>query len=99
MESTEASGVLTLPSNLNLIAAAPLKAQFLARRGETLYVDGANVARVGGQCLQVLLSARKTWAADGMEWVNKNFSPELISALEEMGVDLGESGLKEELAE
>ncbi len=99
MESPESLGVLTLPSNLNLVAAAPLKAQFLALRGEAIYVDGANVTRLGGPCLQVLLSARKTWIADGVDWVNRNFSPELIAALEEMSVDLGELGLEKELTE
>ena len=31
-----------------------------------LTIDGASVDRLGGLCLQVLLSARRTWQADGV---------------------------------
>jgi chemotaxis protein CheX len=55
---------LTLPPVLDLKAAAPLRSLILAHRGQDLDLDAANVERIGGLCLQVLLSARKTWAAD-----------------------------------
>jgi len=44
-----------------------LKAELLARRGQPVTLDASNVERLGGLCLQVLLSARKTWAADGVD--------------------------------
>ena len=56
---------LTLEAVLDLAAAAPLRASLLAHRGQDLDLDGALVRRVGGQCLQVLLSAERTWRADG----------------------------------
>ncbi len=57
--------VLSLASVLDLGAAMPLHALLLAHRGADLDLDAANVERVGGLCLQVLLAARRTWDADG----------------------------------
>ena len=56
---------LTLAEVLDLRAATPLSQSLLARRGTDLEVDASGVARLGGLCLQVLLSAVSTWAADG----------------------------------
>ncbi|WP_428153895.1 STAS domain-containing protein [Brevundimonas sp.] len=60
------SETLILPDVLDLNAAEPLKAELLALRGHPLTLDASAVERLGGLCLQVLLSARKTWAADGV---------------------------------
>ncbi|MFA4937729.1 STAS domain-containing protein [Brevundimonas sp.] len=60
------SETLILPDVLDLNAAEPLKADLLALRGHPLTLDASAVERLGGLCLQVLLSARKTWAADGV---------------------------------
>ena len=60
-----ASSPTVLPPILDLRAAGPLAAELLGRRGKPIVLDGAGVERLGGQCLQVLLSARATWAADG----------------------------------
>ena len=62
---------LILAPVLDLNAAEPLKAELLARRGADLAVDASGVERLGGLCLQVLLSAIRTWRADG---VNLAFS-------------------------
>ena len=56
---------LMLPKVLDLAAATPLKAALLARRGAPLELDGSEVQRMGGLCLQVLLAAQAAWAADG----------------------------------
>lgn len=58
------SDVLKLPAVLDLNAAEPLKAELLARRGQGVTIDASDVERLGGLCLQVLLSAKRTWAAD-----------------------------------
>lgn len=57
--------ITSLPPILDLTAAGPLAAEFLAHRGTPLMVDGSGVERLGAQCLQVLLAARTAWAADG----------------------------------
>lgn len=60
------TAALTLPPVLDLNAAAPLKADLLALRGQDVTLDGAAVERLGGLCLQVLLAAAKTWAEDDL---------------------------------
>ncbi|MBB3999632.1 STAS domain-containing protein [Aureimonas pseudogalii] len=64
--SGEAGETLTLAPVLDITAAAALHAELLARRGAPLGLDAAEVRRLGGQCLQLLVSARKTWEADGL---------------------------------
>jgi chemotaxis protein CheX len=53
---------------LDLKAAAPLQAEFLAARGTAIQVDASKVQRVGGLCLQVILSADKAWKAEGVSF-------------------------------
>lgn len=55
-----------LPDVMDLRAAAPLARDLLALRGKDVALDGSGVQRLGGLCLQVLLAARQTWAADDM---------------------------------
>lgn len=57
--------VVALPAILDIQAAEALRVQLLGARGQPLTIDGSAVERLGGLCLQVLLSARRTWAADG----------------------------------
>ena len=56
---------LALTDTLDVNAAAPLTQTLLKLRGQPVALDASQVRRVGGQCLQVLLSARATWAIDG----------------------------------
>jgi len=76
-----------LPAVLDLKAASQLMEMFLAHRGENLYLDGHEVQRVGGQCLQVLLCAKKAWAEDGYSLLLDNISEEAVAALELLGVE------------
>lgn len=55
----------SLPPILDLPAAAPLAKELLAARGAAISIDASQVERFGALCLQVLLSAQKTWADDG----------------------------------
>ena len=59
---------LKLRPILDLLAATPLKEQFLAARGRPVSIDASDVDRVGALCLQVLLSAKSTWGADGVSF-------------------------------
>jgi chemotaxis protein CheX len=51
---------------LDLQAAEPLRAELISLRGRPLEIDASQVNRLGGLCLQVLMSARKIWAEDGV---------------------------------
>lgn len=50
---------------LDLKAAQSLRGALLERRGHPLELDAADVQRLGGLCLQILLAAAATWRADG----------------------------------
>ena len=56
---------LQLEPVLDLGAAERLHAELTGVRGRPLDIDASQVERLGGLCLQVLLSARATWRADG----------------------------------
>ncbi|HEY3695383.1 STAS domain-containing protein [Phenylobacterium sp.] len=56
---------LKLPAVLDVTCAGALTSQLKDLRGAPLVLDASAVERVGGLGLQVLLSARVTWAADG----------------------------------
>ncbi len=82
---TAPASAAVLPPILDLRAAAPLAADLLGRRGKPLTIDAAAVERLGGQCLQVLLSARNTWAADGQAFRVQNASTAFTDSLEALG--------------
>ncbi|WP_244492042.1 STAS domain-containing protein [Aureimonas sp. AU12] len=62
----EVAETMVLTAVLDLTAASALHAALLARRGSALSLDAGSVRRLGGQCLQLLVSAAKTWDADGV---------------------------------
>ena len=82
-----ADGVLNLPSSLDLPAARPLAAALLARRGRPIVIDGSAVGQLGAQCVQVLLSAKRTWEADGVGLSIVNCAPRMIEELKLIGID------------
>ncbi|WP_421927106.1 STAS domain-containing protein [Neoaquamicrobium sediminum] len=79
---------VTLPNELDIKAAGPLAAELLAARGKDLTLNASQIERVGGQCLQVLLSAAATWAADGSELTIEEPSPAFFDAIQTAGLDL-----------
>jgi chemotaxis protein CheX len=60
-----AGETLQLEPVLDLSAAERLHERLMELRGRTLDIDASAVERLGGLTLQVLMSAQKTWAADG----------------------------------
>ncbi|HUI19648.1 MAG TPA: STAS domain-containing protein [Methylocella sp.] len=77
---------LELPRILDLKAATPLAVEMLALRGRALDIDASRVERLGGQCLQVLLSAAKTWRTDEIPFALVNPSSDFSEGLERLGV-------------
>ncbi|HLH49268.1 MAG TPA: STAS domain-containing protein [Roseiarcus sp.] len=86
---------VALPAILDLAAAAPLTERLLAARGADLTVDASEVLRIGGQCLQVLLSAAKTWSADRAAFEISRPSAEFAEALTRFGIDPGVLAMRE----
>ena len=62
-----AKTAVQLEAVLDLGAAERLHAQLMGLRGQPIDIDASKVERLGGLCLQVLLAARKSWAADGQD--------------------------------
>lgn len=81
---------IALATELDIKAANPLAAEFLAARGKDISVNASQVDRIGGQCLQVLLSAAVTWAADGAELRLVAPSPAFADAVATAGLDLAQ---------
>jgi chemotaxis protein CheX len=76
---------IILPETLDLLAAAPLATALLARRGQDVALDASAPQRLGGQCLQVLLAAKATWAEEGQNFRIYGASPELAEAASWLG--------------
>lgn len=86
--STDKAATIELTQILDLTAAKPLKDALQAVRGEAVLVNASQVDRLGAQCLQVLLSASKTWGAEGHEFEIKDSSDNFASGLETFGLNL-----------
>ena len=84
----ESAAVVRLGQVLDLNAAGPLAHELLALRGRDLELDASAVQRLGAQCLQVLLSARATWDADGAAFALVSPSSEFISTLALLGAPI-----------
>ncbi len=82
-----AGDVLRLPISLDLPAARPLAAALLERRGKPITIDASAVGQVGAQCVQVLLSAKRTWEADGVPLSIVNCAARMIEDLMLIGID------------
>jgi chemotaxis protein CheX len=69
---------------LDLSAAKPLWAELGEARGQPLEIDASGVERLGGLCLQVLLSAQVQWRADGAAFSIANPSSAFADAVKLM---------------
>ena len=76
-----------LPPVMDLNAAAPLAGDLLTYRGNDLLADASQVERIGGQGVQVLLSALATWREDGSKFKVVNPSPAFKEAIELLGIN------------
>ncbi|MGO4838368.1 STAS domain-containing protein [Rhizobiaceae sp. 2RAB30] len=84
--TAKTQATMDLPPVLDITAAGPLASDILGHRGKDLAVNAAQVQRIGGQCLQVLLSAAATWSQDGIDFEVTDASPEFTEALETAGI-------------
>ena len=92
------SNLIALPAVLDLRAADPLKAQLLAVRGQETALDASAVERLGGLCLQVLLSALQTWRADGQTLTFINVTEAFASQWSALGASASDLAMQGEAA-
>ena len=90
--------LIALPAVLDLRAADPLKAQLLAVRGQETALDASAVERLGGLCLQVLLSALATWRADGQALTFINVTEAFASQWSALGASATDLAMQGEPA-
>ena len=95
---TEASPHFVLPARLDSSTATTVAEGLKPLRGRDLDLCGFDVERVGGQGLQVLLAAFKTWAQDGHALRIVDPSPAFCSGLEALGFPF-RAPLAEELSQ
>ncbi len=76
---------LVLPEALDLPAAVNLAASLLKLVGEDLEIDAGKVQRLGASCLQVLLSAARTWKAESTSLTLAHGSERFIDDLRLLG--------------
>ena len=82
-----ASKTISLDNVLDLNAASSLRTQILALRGSNLAIDASAVEKVGTLCIQVLMSARKTWDEDKLSLTFSKMSEALMKTMQLSGVN------------
>jgi chemotaxis protein CheX len=96
MAENEDLTTVALPSVLDLKAVGPLHQALLSARGTPLDIIASDVTRLGGLGLQLLLSARATWANDGLPFSVSAPSEDFNAALALFGAqDLTAADVKE----
>jgi chemotaxis protein CheX len=78
---------IVLEQVLDLNTAVPLAENLMAHRGSDIVIDAGEVARLGAQSLQVLLSAVATWQADGRMLDFAQPSAAFIESLQLFGIN------------
>lgn len=78
---------LQLPEVMDLNAATPLAGELLTFRGSDLLVDASQVKRLGGQGIQLLLSALSTWRDDGLKLRVLDPSQAFKDVIQLLGID------------
>jgi chemotaxis protein CheX len=96
--SPDDAAAVRLADVLDLKAAAGLHGDLLRLRGQDVILDASGVSRLGGQCLQILLSAINTWKADGRSLSFDNPSTAFIDGLELFGANRNAAPQLETLA-
>ncbi len=88
--SATANVAVSLAPILDVRAAEPLKLALLATDGAEVVLDGSNVDTIGGLCLQVLLSAARSFADEGRRLSIDNPSSKLIAGLVLFGLSVND---------
>lgn len=81
-----AAKTLSLDNVLDLNAASSLHSQLMAERGSDLAIDGSAVERVGALCIQVLMSAAKTWEEEKHSLTFSQMSDAFMKTMQLAGV-------------
>ena len=75
LKLTDANSLFALPAKMDASVAHQLKDSLLEHRSQSLSIDASDVQQISTLCLQVLLSAQKSWRRDGHDIGVENPSP------------------------
>ena len=81
---------IMLDARLDTSAAEKLRSQLRFAVGNDLILDANDVERIGGLCLEALLTAKQVWAKSGHQMQLKNCSQEFLDDLGSLGVQPGD---------
>ena len=82
-----AAKTLSLENVLDLNAASTLHSNLMAARGSDLVIDASSVEKAGALCLQVLMSAAKTWEEEKHSLTVSQMSEALMKTMQLAGVN------------
>lgn len=78
---------LSLEKVLDLNEASALHGKLMALRGSDVAVDASSVERAGALCVQVLMSAAKTWEEEKHSFTFAKISDALAKTMQLIGVN------------
>ena len=79
--------LIELAPSLSLSAAESLLSEFNSKRGFDLTVDASKVERIGGVCVQIILSAVKTWRDEGRAFIIETPSDAFCQSVSGFGLN------------
>jgi chemotaxis protein CheX len=77
---------IALEKVLDLNEATSLHGKLMALRGSDLAIDASSVERAGALCVQVLMSAAKSWEEEKHSFAFSNMSDALAKTMQLIGV-------------
>ncbi|MDO6962537.1 STAS domain-containing protein [Rhizobium alvei] len=84
---TGAAKKLSLEKVLDLNEATALQTKLMALKGSDVTIDASAVERVGALCVQVLMSAAKTWEEEKKNFTIENVSDAMSKTMQLIGVN------------
>lgn len=93
------TATLTLAPRLDSPAADTLARELLSARGDGIRIDAAAVTFCGALVLQLLLSARRQWQADGHPFEIDAPGGDMLDACRVLGVSPEDIGILQETGE
>lgn len=95
MAASGSANILKLSPVLDLNEAVGLHGQLLAMRGHDLLIDATAVQRCGTPCIQVLMSAARTWEEDQKSYRLSGVSDAFGKTMQLIGIDIDQLLVKE----
>lgn len=77
--------ILTLPETLDRKAISDLSEKLLTHRGSEIVMDAAGLRKISTLGIEMLIAARHQWNSDGANIELRNWTDELLAALDRVG--------------